>query len=687
MFLSSPLPSWKQILKNNKSSEKLYWENKPSLLFPESCISLHLLFLTYKQLENKERVVIYLPDFFCDQTIQSFREDWMDFYYYPIDEDLEPQWKVIEEHTKGNIITPDFLLFVHYFGIEKNISQASDFCKRHNILLVEDCAHVLLAKGKIGTKGDFVIFSPHKQLPVPDAAVLAYNENEKTDVLWNQVVQEYNKLARRSNADKWYVKKTIQKLLKVHKKLSYYSGVHLGTGQIYCESIKKISQKSEQTLRLFYDYTELKKICYIRRENLSMMNYLVEKIDNTIVPLINEQTFAPYYAVYSLKNASDKKAAIQNLISKGFPVLHWPDLPRSIADKRSEHETAFALSEDIITIPIHQDITPQKICKTLGKIFLEKPKKTDFKLIWNKCTKEEWQKLLESVDDSNIPQDWTYGEAKRDVEGWILNRAMIQTPEGKCIGILQMLAKKILGIPVAFRVNRGPLFLHEYNTVDNHLQVMETVKKKNTGIRPVFYAPMIKWSPLNCIKLESYKWGVTDMFGFPSGTIDLTVSDEEIRKSFDSKWRNQLVTSEKNDISIKNTSQNFNEFVEIYSKDKIERGYDGIPDNILQYLNQKKNIFDIYSAYNSNENLIGFDIFYLHGKTSTYLVGWNSADGRKYYLNNLLLYKAIIGAKAKEMKLFDLGGIEDIHTESVAKFKRGTKPQEYRLAGEFVRFL
>lgn len=177
------------------------------------------------------------------------------------------------------------------------------------------------------------------------------------------------------------------------------------------------------------------------------------------------------------------------------------------------------------------------------------------------------------------------------------------------------------------------------------------------------------------------------MFGFPSGTIDLTVSDEEIRKSFDSKWRNQLVTSEKNDISIKNTSQNFNEFVEIYSKDKIERGYDGIPDNILQYLNQKKNIFDIYSAYNSNENLIGFDIFYLHGKTSTYLVGWNSADGRKYYLNNLLLYKAIIGAKAKEMKLFDLGGIEDIHTESVAKFKRGTKPQEYRLAGEFVRFL
>ena len=68
------------------------------------------------------------------------------------------------------------------------------------------------------------------------------------------------------------------------------------------------------------------------------------------------------------------------------------------------------------------------------------------------------------------------------------------------------------------------------------------------------------------------------------------------------------------------------------------------------------------------------------------MVGWNSAEGRKYYLNNLLLYKAIIGAKEKGMQTFDLGGIEDIYTESVAKFKRGTKPVEYRLAGEFVRF-
>ena len=98
-----------------------------------------------------------------------------------------------------------------------------------------------------------------------------------------------------------------------------------------------------------------------------------------------------------------------------------------------------------------------------------------------------------------------------------------------------------------------------------------------------------------------------------------------------------------------------------------------------------KNVLDVYSACDPEGNLLGFDIFYMHGQTSTYLVGWNSAEGRKYYLNNLLLYKAIVGAKAKGMRVFDLGGIEDVYTENVAKFKRGTKPVEYRLAGEFIR--
>ena len=39
------------------------------------------------------------------------------------------------------------------------------------------------------------------------------------------------------------------------------------------------------------------------------------------------------------------------------------------------------------------------------------------------------------------------------------------------------------------------------------------------------------------------------------------------------------------------------------------------------------------------------------------------------------------------VKKLDLGGIEYIHTESIAKFKDGMKPMHFRQIGEFVRIL
>lgn len=686
MFICSPLPSWKQILTNKKSTEKLYWENKESLLFPESCVSLRTLFTAYRKLNNKEHVLIYLPDYFCDQTIESFREDWMDFYYYPIGEDLEPQWKEIETYTKENTPEIDFFIFVHYFGIEKNVSMAADFVKRHNALLIEDCAHVLLPKGKIASKGDFVIFSPHKQLPVPDAAVLSYNQSEKTVDLWKELQKEFNKLPNRENNSRWYCKKSLQKLFKVHRKLPYYPGVHLGSGDICCESMQKISSKSERVLRSYYDYTELKRICYIRRDNLSMINYLINRIDSNIVPLMDSETFAPYYAVYSLKNADDKKKAVEKLIKKGFSVLHWPDLPRDIVQKQSEHETAFALSEDIITIPIHQDITPQKICKTLAREFYVRSQITNFSIEWNKASEEEWQKLLERVDDSNISQEWIYGNAKRDVEGWKLNRGIIKNKEGEHIGIIQMLTKKVFGIPVAFRVNRGPLFLHDYNTVDNHLQVMEKIKKEKSGIRPIFYAPMLQWSSETVLKLTSYKWNIKNCFGFPSSVVDLEQSKEQIHDSLLKFWKKNLRKAQEC-VHIKvDDFGNVQDFIALYKSFFDKKQIDGIPIPILTYLmNLDKLPLKILTAYNDEGKMIAYKGLYLHGKTGTSFICWNTDEGREKQARTLLIYESMMVLKDIGMKVFDAGGVDDITTEAVANFKRGINGKEYRLVGELLR--
>ena len=90
---------------------------------------------------------------------------------------------------------------------------------------------------------------------------------------------------------------------------------------------------------------------------------------------------------------------------------------------------------------------------------------------------------------------------------------------------------------------------------------------------------------------------------------------------------------------------------------------------------------------NEAEEMIAFDMFYIHGKDATYYIGWNSEEGRRNYLNNLLLYYGAIALKKMGIKKLDLGGIEYIHTESIAKFKDGMKPMHFRQIGEFVRIL
>lgn len=88
---------------------------------------------------------------------------------------------------------------------------------------------------------------------------------------------------------------------------------------------------------------------------------------------------------------------------------------------------------------------------------------------------------------------------------------------------------------------------------------------------------------------------------------------------------------------------------------------------------------------NDEDIIIAFDIFYTHGDAATYYIGWNSDEGRKNYLNNLLLYHAAISLKNMGIAKLDLGGIEYIHTESVAKFKDGMKPRHFRQLGEFIK--
>lgn len=301
-------------------------------------------------------------------------------------------------------------------------------------------------------------------------------------------------------------------------------------------------------------------------------------------------------------------------------------------------------------------------------------------------SRSRYNAVYDKVLLSNIPQIWDYGSVKNKTEGSDLIRGIIKDKD-KTVGVVQILMKKKMGVPVGARVNRGPLFVAGYDSINNHMNVMNIVRQKIPHPIPVVYAPDIENTPENIAKLTKNKWSQWNPYGYETGVIDLSQSLEFIRKGFDSKWRNQLKASEKNELEIHCDFDRFDKIVSIYEASQKKKGYEGIPSDIIYELKSlEKTPLTVFYIINDTDEIIAFDIFYSTDNFGLYFVGWNDEEGRKMYANNLLLYHAVCKFKARGARWLDLGGIDYIDTEENARFKDGMRPRHIRLAGEFIRF-
>lgn len=127
--------------------------------------------------------------------------------------------------------------------------------------------------------------------------------------------------------------------------------------------------------------------------------------------------------------------------------------------------------------------------------------------------------------------------------------------------------------------------------------------------------------------------------------------------------------------------------LEIYQQDQESKRFDGVEDHLIRTMFTLEDVpVRVFYVTDESNNIMAFDIFYQHINTATYYIGWNSVEGRALCLNNLLLYTAAETFLQEGLSYLDLGGIEPIYTEKIAKFKDGMKPKKYRHMGEFLKW-
>ncbi|MEG1836465.1 MAG: GNAT family N-acetyltransferase [Synergistaceae bacterium] len=685
MIENCPSPTWRQLFSfSNKSLSSCIEENSfpynnggafVSFLLHRSSISLLVICEWCKRVKSKETVNIWIPEYFCNETLNFIRKDSINIVFYPVNSELSPDFKMIREFVSN--CKPDIFLLVHYWGKSFETGDVSDFCKNNDAYLVEDAAHVISPIKGMGKKADFALYSPYKQLAIPDGAVLAVRNNINIGVLdeINAILLNIESNSKQKDTIKWKIKKCVYKLIPnfiIPQKIFDKKLIENITSTSKTEQIFKISDYSKSIISSLTK-EELESLAEKRIFNYRYLCYFMEK-NYGVFPLIEtEEAFAPHFGVFKV-NAEQKNEIKKDLNCKKIFANSWPTIP---AELQGNNTLCQELKDGTLIIPVHQCLYPSDYKK------LQKPLLNNAYSICN-IKIDEYKDICESLNFVDIVQSEPFSLAKIKSLKWRRFFAKV-TKDGKQVAIFQYLIMDLFFIKIA-RISRGPIFIEE--TYEDKVNVISLVKEKFSIKHRtcLFISPAILETGEN-IKIMSSLNFYRRTSGWGTSFIDLTILETELRKKLNSKWRNQLKSSEKEDIEVI-ISKEYKEFNEIMIRHKLEMKSKKYMDSGVSLINA---LFETghlvcLSAYLDKEIIAG-NIFAINcNNTVTYLVGWNSNIGRQNNCNNLLLWKAVEHFKSCGYKTLDLGGVDFIHTKSIADFKMGMNGEYRKLVGEYISF-
>lgn len=115
--------------------------------------------------------------------------------FYLLNDDLSVSISTIEDKIKQKKYS--LILLVHYFGFKiQNIGDIVKLCKKNNVIVVEDCAHLynynLFGISDAGNFGDFAFYSLHKNFPLNKGGLLVQNNLNVLNPDTSNVKLEYD---------------------------------------------------------------------------------------------------------------------------------------------------------------------------------------------------------------------------------------------------------------------------------------------------------------------------------------------------------------------------------------------------------------------------------------------------------------------------------------------------------------
>jgi hypothetical protein len=719
VLTQAPLPTWldlaRALMRRPATGEALAkpWCRMGDCAgwLSRSAWSIALIASWRTSLAGGAAVKVWIPDFFCNSSLEPLRALGARLTFYPLTEKMAPDMSVCRALQKEE--SPDIFLLVHYFG-EPTATDAAEFCSRAGAWLIEDAAHVLLPTRGIGEFGDFVLYSPHKHLPIPEGAVLVVRQNGPGHFGPDEIASfgspggwasQLRKLQQhlgssearsRVHALAWLAKRSLQKLgLGDWRQRTTPYREQAIPPDVVCSRLVAPMHGGLSRRLLTSLIARLGIIARYRQRHQLLWDALLvvgngsdsTPVTTTDRPLGREWT--PYLAAYHV-DAENAESIYLEWQRKGLPVTTWPDLPPEVTANPSEHRRAWNLRHSRIYLPVHQSLNALDLTRRFRPLELGVEEAPRLNLVWDGADQIQWENWLARCGRSNLLQTWAYGAAKASTSRWRVKRVVIYCA-GEPIALAQVLQLRIAGMFMISRINRGPIYLRSM-----HLAEQQAVWDELSCLgcfriaRALSVIPEEELTGPTLLLFAVKRFRQFSPLAWESAWIDLGLDLATLRKQLDAKWRNMLSFAERTDLQLEigRDSNSFEWMLDRYREDMQDKRFRG-PS--IEFLRNLQRCLDgeprliVMRAIAAGAAVAGVCLA-PHGAGSTYLLGWNGSAGRNLKANQYLLWQSIVYLKQKGFRWFDLGGIAEERNPGITAFKLGLNGRRYESIGEYWKW-
>lgn len=630
---------------------------------------------------------IWVPDYFCNEALEGVRSVGLRVVFYSIDAALNPDWTSC--HQRASDDPPGLFVLVHYFGRPADTETAWEFCQQHASLLIEDCAHALTPAGRIGSTGDFVFFSPHKLLAVPPVGILLCR--------WSHVERRRSKLVLLPGAQRRF-DEAIERLPKTYENVAMWAvkrwlswmvrtamgGTPRRNSVVSASggdpSIGPARAAPAGLWLLAQEIRRLEALGWMRVATAAAIKIAVGAVpSNPELPL---GTF-PMNVRLCFRNEETANAEWRMLSEKGWAPSGWFDLAPEVSGDASRHQTAISLSRTTIFLGVHQSISLKSVTRRAA---LETERRDPFPVALDQVSDAEADEALLGARQSFLTQSTVYLHALAAQQRGRVVRYVV-THAGRPLAVVGAIERSLVGCGVR-RVNRGPTWLADDLDPEQRCAVVTAIGSILSNRRMMLLlAPNIAASDDALSALARGRNRRRMAAPYRSIALSLAASDAELMSRLERKWRNQLKASmdrvQDTEITTDPRAQHW--IVAQCDEFASSRGVRSPDRNLLHRLTDRAGRDAVVIRSRVNGEWASGALLVRHGLVATYVLGWNSIDGRRHYAGNSALWRGLLHMRDLGCMMADLGGINPSSAAGIAAFKRGLGGDEFALVGEYAR--